>query len=1159
MPHLFADYFLMSKKLLLSLAVLLLASAASLSAQEQVRWRVGHLSADSLTLHIDTLSINPQTFHIQDVNKEKYRLDPLTATLYILDSSLLGQRLFFQYEVYPTDLSKPVAHKSLGSIEPHRTQHQILEYPIPTLGEVLNSNDLYTNGSISRGVSVGNNQDLVLNSSLNLQISGKISEDVEVLASISDKNIPIQPEGNTQSLQDISSIFIALKIKEMAVLNAGDVVWRSDSGNFLRVSRNMLGMNAQVRSQPSPKLKMLNQAGGGMAKGRFVRQYLPVQTGVQGPYKLYGADGEISIVIVAGSERVYLDGQLLVRGADNDYVVDYNTAEISFTPKILVTAEKRLIVEFEYTNRHYSRYNLFTHNELEISGKHPLRLYVDLFHEQDMKNHSIQPELTNDHVRFLAALGDTGGNAFFPIFDSVAYTPDRVLYEKIDTLYNNKIYTIYKFSTDKDKVLFSPDFTYMGPGKGNYTLVSSTANGRVFAWIAPENGVTQGDYEPVLQLSTPVSQQMAVLGLDFSARKHTRIQTEVALSHYDQNTFSKKDRNDDVGFAYLLNISDEEGFHSRRDTVPWRLESRARMQFLHRNFTPFESFREVEFARQYNLASDYAVARPEWMATAGLTLEKYQRHRLRYDFNLFNRTGEVTALRNEFQTDDLWKNWHLKTHSSFLTSRDSVQKSRYTVTRLQLTKPLKKVSFSVDNLLEYNVFRTSNTDSLRMNSFAFNELNVSVKSVEKAVHQFLLGYKNRVELAPDSQMLRAHLLIHEVRAQYRFAQIKNQSFSLNATYRNQSLFGTESARAGEHYFVGNVQYTGRFLRNALVINTYYETGSGMELKKTFTFIKVARGQGTHVWNDYNGNGIEELDEFEVSLFPDEAEYVKVWIAGTEYVNAWQSQWTQSFQLRPAAVWNSKTGFRKFLSRFSNVLAINTSLKHKTRMFLPFARSGEDSNLVMNRLNLSNTFSFNNSSSPFAFDFVVQKNGNTQFLYYGLETNNVEYQELVLKSTPVQLLYLQTSLQHRKTRNSSTCFTSRNYLVETYSALQEIRLQFQNRFTATIKGMYAHKENRQGTEKVHQGNAELSLQYRMLNRGTISLSTQYVVLKGTAGQNSTVSYFILDGLSIGQNLLWTVSSQIAMNQFLQITLQYQGRAMQGHPVIHTGNVVLTALF
>ena len=1159
MPHYFADYFLMSKKLLLFFAALSLASVARLSAQETVSWRVKHMEADTSILRIDTLSVNPQTFHIQGVEPKQYRLDPLTATLYVLDSNLLGQRLFFEYEAYTVDYSRPVAHKSRQNIEPYRSQHQMVEYPAPTINEVLNNNELYTNGSISRGVSVGNNQDLVLNSSLNLQISGKISEDVEIIASISDKNIPIQPEGNTQNLQDISSIFITLKIKEMSTINAGDLTWRCDNGNFLRVSRNMLGMNAQVNSQPSPKLKIVNQAGGGMSKGRFARQNLVVQTGVQGPYKLYGTDGEISIIVVAGSERVYLDGQLLTRGAENDYIVDYNTAEISFTPKILVTAEKRFIVEFEYTNRHYSRYNLFTHNELEFSGKHPLRLYVDLFHEQDLKYHSIQPELSNDHIRFLSTLGDADGNVFFPFFDSVAYSPDRILYEKTDTIYNNIVFSIYKYSSDRNKVLYSPDFTYMGSGRGNYTLVSSTANGRVFAWVAPVEGVPQGDYEPVLQLTPPISQQMAVVGADFSARKNTRIQAEVALSHYDQNTFSKKDRNDDVGFAYLLNISDVEKFNPKKDTIPWMLESQVRMQFLQKNFTPFESFREVEFARQYNLTSDYAVNRPEWMVTAGVSLKKPQRHRLSYDLNFFDRTGEVTALRNELLTDDSWREWRLQTRSSFLTTRDSVQKSRYAVTRLQLAKPLKKISFGVDNLLEYNVFKENNTDLLRKNSFAFNELNVSVQSADENVHQFLVGYKNRVELAPEDQVLRTHLLVHELTARYKFAQVRNQTFSLNATYRNQSLFDSSGTRTPEHYFVGSVQYTGRFLRNALIVNTYYETGSGMELKRTFTFIKVAKGQGTHVWNDYNRNGIAELDEFEVSPFPDEAEYVKVWIAGTEYVNAWQSQWTQSFQLRPAAVWNGKTGFRKFLSRFSDVLTLNASLKHKTRMFLPFARAGEDSNLVANRLNLSNTFSFNNSSSPFAFDFVVQKNSNTQLLYYGLETNNIDYQELVLKSTPISQLYLQTTLLHRNTQNRSTCFTTRNYFVEAFSAGQEFRLQFQNRFTASLKGRYAHKVNRQGVEMVDQGNAELQFLYRMLNRGTVSLSAEYVILKGDVGQNSTVSYFMLDGLSIGQNLLWTVSAQLSVSQFLQLSLQYQGRAMQGHPVIHTGSVTLNALF
>ena len=1158
MPPHFSIIF-MRKKLLLILASILLCCAESVSAQQSDTWRVGHRVADSLILKLDSCSIIPQSFRIQELTKSQYRLDPITATLYLLDSSLMGNRLFFQYEVFPMDLSKPVAHKSLRLVQPKLSGHQTLEYPIMSVQDLLKDNELYTNGAVSRGVTIGSNQDLVLNSSLNIQISGKLSEDVEVLASVSDKNIPIQPEGNTQNLQDISSVFIALKIKKMAEIHAGDILWQSLDDKFLRVSRNMLGIDAQVAYNLKDNIKVSNEVGGGVAKGRFARQTLSVQNGVQGPYKLYGADGEISIVMIAGSERVYVDGQLMIRGAENDYTVDYNTAELTFTPKMLLSSEKRVIVEFEYTNRHYSRYNLFTHNELEFSGKHPFKLYVNLFHEQDLKNQSIQPELTPENMRFLASVGDVGGVAFFPVTDTTAYSPDRIQYEKVDTNYNNNIYTIFKYSTDINAKLYSPDFTYMGTNKGNYRQVSSTANGRVFEWVAPHDDVPQGDYEPVLLLTTPISQQMATIGLDLSARSNTRIQTEVALSHYDQNTFSKKDRNDDIGFACFLKVSDIESFASKVDTLPWKLESHAHLQFLHKNFTPFESFRDVEFARQYNLSTDYADHRSEWMSQIGLKLSQLRRHLLQYDLNYYTRVGDVNALRNELQSDDHWREWWLRTQTSYLLTRDSVQKSHYVVSRIQLSKQWKPIVLSVDNLLEYNEFRSNSTDSLRLNSFAFNEVNIALRSPEKAKHQFLIGYKNRVEFQPDSLKLHLHQTIHEVSAQYRFAQIKNQSFSLNATYRNQSLAGSESGKPMEHYFVGNVQYTGRFFQNVLIINTYYESGSGMELKKTYTYIKVAKGQGTHVWNDYNGNGVEELNEFEVAMFPDEAEYIKVWIAGTEYVNVWQNQWTQSFQLRPAAAWASKQGFRKFLSRFSNTFTLNALLKHKTRPFIPFSKVEGDTNLVADRLILSNTFSFNNSSSPFAFDVIVQKNSNTQYLYYGLETNVVDDQELVLKSTPIQPLYLQTSLLHRNTRNQSTYFDSRQYLVEVWSAEQEIRLQFQNRYTAALKGLYAHKANRMGEERLQRYHAELSFMYRMTNRGTVSASAEYVYLKGDVGENSAVSYFMLDGLNLGQNILWTVTGQLSITSFLQLAVQYQGRAMQGHAVIHSGNVTLNALF
>lgn len=1143
---------------LICLIVICISLSVSAFGQADHPVRQGFVVPTALRFKLDSLSIMPGTFHSEELNDSQYRLDCITAEIVLLDSTLLGQPLNYSYQVYDMDFSKPFSHRSLELIESPPHDFAPVFSNLRAMSD-LDDSQLVSSGSIYRGVTVGNNQDLVLNSGLDLQISGKLTEDIEIVASISDKNIPIQPEGNTEYLSNINNVFITLLYKKTLRIDAGDVMLTSPYDNFLKVNRSFLGMSGVVNTA-FKNGKTTHSVGGGVAKGKFVRQTITPSNGVQGPYKLYGEGMETNIVVVAGSERVYVDGNLLTRGQDNDYVIDYNTAELTFTPAMLMTAEKRVIVEFECTDRHYSRYNIFSFNEIELGKKHPVKLNVNYYQEQDMKNHSIQPELNNEQKLFLSTLGDDVSQAFFPNVDSSIYSPDRVQYRRKDTIWDGVSYEIYEYSTNDSIQLFNVGFTYVGNNKGFYRLLSSTANGRVFGWVPPEHGVPQGEYEPVMQLRAPQVIRLATISAEYRPKPKTFVRTELAMSSQDLNTFSKDDDHNNVGFAAFVSAGHQQFLRKQDvDTSGWRLQAAMQWQFLHKNFRTVESFREVEFARNYNLASDFVDDRSEQLLQATIALSKPRISITRYGVNWLTRLGNLNALRQELFSHNEPGNMLAHTQTFWLLSSDPVQKSSFITSNNQLAYRWKKIELGVTDLLEHNIFRDVLTDSMRLNSYAFNEATAYLQSRDSSLYRYHISYKNRLEFKPMDLGLQLSMRIHEANAAFSFDRIKNQHFGARATYRNQQLRDSMGLFESEHYYVGNLEYSGRFWKNALMLSTYYEVGNGMELRKTYTFIKVAAGQGTHVWRDYNHNGVEELDEFEVAAFHDEADYVKIWLNGTDYVNTYNTQFSQSIQLRPSAVWKNQTGLRKFLARFSNITMLRSQVKESAPVFNPFPAHLEDTALVSRNLTLNNTFSFNNSSSKFAFDFIVQKNNNKNLLYYGSEYNILDLQEVVLKSTPYKAVFLQVTYLHQRTRNLSEAMTNRCYAIEQHGAGGNVQIQFANSYFVSADYNFSAKKNHEGPERVLAHDVKVAFQYKMLKRGIVSASVQYVGLRGEAQEQNAVSYLMLNGLSLGENVLWSLNAQISITDFLQVALQYEGRKSVSNRAIHTGGLSLKAHF
>ena len=313
--------------------------------------------------------------------------------------------------------------------------------------------DLNAKGSIIRGITFGNNQGQSVQSSMDMQIAGKLSKDVSILASISDHNLPIQADGYTQTLQEFDKIYLQLNIKDKSILKAGHLDLQDDQTYFGRYQRRSMGLQFQTNFGKNNKTFLDFSAG--VARSEFHRIRFQGVEGNQGPYRLNGKNGENFITILSGSEQVFIDGILMKRGENQDYTINYNTGEITFTSFRPIFKQNFITISYNYTNRNYNRF-IVTSSVKHQTEK--LKLSFDAFLENDNKNAPLSLNLSKEDEQILANAGNNQDLMFAPSAVITEYDVNKILYKLVQNPQGN----YYEFSSDKAETLYNVSFTYFG-------------------------------------------------------------------------------------------------------------------------------------------------------------------------------------------------------------------------------------------------------------------------------------------------------------------------------------------------------------------------------------------------------------------------------------------------------------------------------------------------------------------------------------------------------------------------------------------------------------------------------------------------------------------------------------------------------------------------
>jgi len=1007
-----------------------------------------------------------------------------------------------------------------------------------------------------------------------MQLSGKLSSDLDLVAALTDENVPLQPEGTTQTLQELDKVFIELKNPHYGA-TLGDFVYERgerQGGEFGRLSRKLQGIlgTANVKDVAGEGSSMAVSLVGATARGKFTTNQLQGTEGNQGPYRLTGQDPGIRPVIIAGTERIYLNGQLMTRGETNDYTIDYSTGEVYFSARRLITNATRITVDFEYTDRQFIR-NLLGASATIDALNNRLHFVSSITQEADDPSSPIDIAL-NDTLRSI--ISASGGDRFKAALSGIQDVGRDSLtllgkgqYIQRDTILAGKERHFLVYAPGDAQSRYSVSFSYV-----SQMPADSLGYDRGVAGGFALSGLGKGSYLPVQFLPVPELHRVANGIVTFSPVSDVTIAAEYALSDQNLNRLSGSSGSSMQGGAYKVRAE----YHPRDvilgGTHFGELGITLADRFVDRRFASLDRSNEVEFSRAWNL--DQTSTGDEEIQEMGLNYTPFRTLRLVGSYGFLERRGSIRSERTTFSgalTDSYAPK--LSYSSELIRSQDYQLKSSS-----EWTRQRGSISYLVWRLLpalrvemEDRRQIPDSSGSLAQGSFQFVEIapsltllnldpirlagEVQVRSEDSASNGIMARAIHAVTQLYDIQLRQWNSLTGSIALSLRKSDVDNPFASNGNPSSNTMLIRSQ------------LQYAP--WRRALDVDLLYEFARERSAAMRRIYVRVPKGTGNFRYvGDVNQNGVGDDNEFEQTRF--DGDYVAITVPGDQLVPVADLKTGLRVRFNAAKLLAERaTLLEKALAAVSTETVARIEEKSTTAdasdvYLVKVSRFRNDSTtLAGTNLFTQDVYLFESDPS-FSLRYRFNERKGLMRLVGLTERSYLREQSVRLRSQLLREIGNQTDFTNRIDQLLPSAASPRQRDLSS----DEFRTEFSYRpysewdvsFGAALSAATNHYEDAHASANINEQFVRLT--YALLSLGQLRAELQreeVVIANDQSNSSSSYPFEFTNGKAIGKTFQWHVAFDYRLSQSLQLTFNYDGRSEGGRAAVHTARAEARAYF